>query len=109
MKYIYFIFLASIFQLIYILEYRVFAMCFFLPYLLVFGNSFQSILPFCMREVWVVTACLALIRATSSHYKDGLVSSEVEKEFYRLQGDLYSLCRVKVRLLYVFFYKYNKF
>lgn len=95
---------SSIFQLTYILNCRVFALYFFLPYLLVYGNSLQSILPFCMREVWVVTACLALIRATSSNYKDGLVSSEVEKEFYRLQGDLYSLCRIKVRLLYVLFF-----
>lgn len=56
-----------------------------------------------MREVWVVTACLALIDATSSHYKDGLVSPDVEKEFYRLEGDLYSLCRLKVRHLHDMF------
>ena len=51
-----------------------------------------------MREVWVITACLALLNATVSHYKDGHVAPDVEKEFYRLQGDLYSLCRVKVEL-----------
>ncbi|XP_031375340.1 trafficking protein particle complex II-specific subunit 130 homolog isoform X2 [Punica granatum] len=63
---------------------------------------YESILPFCMREVWVVTACLALINATSSHYKDGLVAPDVEKEFYRLEGDLYSLCRLKfMRLAYL--------
>lgn len=53
-------------------------------------------LPFCMREVWILTACLGLINATSSHYRDGLVSPDMEKEFYRVQGDIYSLCRVKV-------------
>lgn len=69
---------------------------------------YESMLPFCTREVWVVTACLALIRATSSHYKDGSVSSEVEKEFYRLQGDLYSLCRIKfTRLAYLIGYGTN--
>ena len=56
----------------------------------------QSILPFCLREVWVITACLALLNATAANYKDGLVAPDVEKEFYRLQGDLFSLCRVKV-------------
>lgn len=57
---------------------------------------FQRMLPFCMREVWVVTACLALINATASHYNDGFVAPDIEKEFYRIQGNLYSLCRVKV-------------
>lgn len=56
----------------------------------------QNILPFCMREVWVITACMDLINATASRYSEGLAASDVEKEFYRLQGDLYSLCRVKV-------------
>ncbi|KAM3744535.1 hypothetical protein ACB098_06G059500 [Castanea mollissima] len=60
----------------------------------------ESILPFCMREVWVITACLALINATASQYDDG--PPDIEKEFYRLQGDLYSLCRVKfMRLAYL--------
>ncbi|KAK9269657.1 hypothetical protein L1049_001435 [Liquidambar formosana] len=64
----------------------------------------ESIFPFCMREVWVITACLALINATASHY-NGLVSPDIEKEFYRLQGDLYSLCRVKfMRLAYLIGY-----
>ncbi|KAK4803647.1 hypothetical protein SAY86_003464 [Trapa natans] len=65
-------------------------------------TSYESILPFCMREVWVVTASLALIGATSSHYKEGLVALDVEKEFHRLEGDLYSLCRLKfMRLAYM--------
>lgn len=57
---------------------------------------FQSKLPFCTREVWVITASLALITATASQYKDGQVAPDIEKEFYRVQGDLYSLCRTKV-------------
>ena len=43
----------------------------------------------------MITACLGLIKSTSSHYDDGSVAIDSEKEFYRLQGDLYSLCRVK--------------
>lgn len=70
--------------------------------------QYETILPFCMREVWVITACLALLNATVSHYKDGHVAPDVEKEFYRLQGDLYSLCRVKfMRLAYLIGYGSN--
>ncbi|KAH6795720.1 hypothetical protein C2S51_036706 [Perilla frutescens var. frutescens] len=62
----------------------------------------QSMLPFCMREVWVITACLALIDATASHYEEGLAAPDVEKEFYRVQGELYTLCRTKfMRLGYL--------
>ncbi|GAV91304.1 Foie-gras_1 domain-containing protein [Cephalotus follicularis] len=65
----------------------------------------ENILPFCMREVWVITACLGLIDATASHYNEGLVAPDIDKEFYRLQGDLYSLCRVKfMRLAYLIGY-----
>ncbi|MBA0789292.1 hypothetical protein Gotri_000200 [Gossypium trilobum] len=65
----------------------------------------ESILPFCMREVWVITACLALVNATNSQYKEGTATPEIEREFYRLQGDLYSLCRVKfLRLAYLIGY-----
>ncbi|KAJ7981709.1 trafficking protein particle complex II-specific subunit 130-like [Quillaja saponaria] len=64
----------------------------------------EKILPFCMREVWVLTACLALINATASQH-NGVVPPDVEKEFYRLEGDLYSLCRVKfMRLAYLIGY-----
>lgn len=59
----------------------------------------QNILPFCMREVWVTTACLALINAIASHFSEGTMAPDTEKEFFRLQGDLYSLCRVKVKFL----------
>lgn len=65
----------------------------------------ENMLPFCMREVWVITACLAIINATASPNYDGLVASDIEKEFYRLKGDLYSLCRVKfMRLAYLIGY-----
>ncbi|KAL0301144.1 UNVERIFIED_CONTAM: Trafficking protein particle complex II-specific subunit [Sesamum radiatum] len=65
----------------------------------------ESILPFCMREVWVITACLALSNATASLYKDGLAAPDVEKEFYRVQGELYNLCRTKfMRLGYLIGY-----
>ncbi|KAH1103796.1 hypothetical protein GYH30_037617 [Glycine max] len=65
----------------------------------------ERILPFCMREVWVTTACLALIEATTSNYNDGHVAPDVEKEFFRLLGDLYSLARVKfMRLAYLIGY-----
>ncbi|XP_060190258.1 trafficking protein particle complex II-specific subunit 130 homolog isoform X1 [Lycium barbarum] len=65
----------------------------------------ESILPFCTREVWVITASLALITATASQYKDGQVAPDIEKEFYRVQGDLYSLCRTKfMRLAYLIGY-----
>jgi len=49
-----------------------------------------------MREVWVATACMSLIKATTSNYTDGNVAPDIEKEFFRLLGDLYSLARVKV-------------
>lgn len=65
----------------------------------------ENMLPFCMREVWVITACLAIINATASPNYDGLVAPDIEREFYRLKGDLYSLCRVKfMRLAYLIGY-----
>ncbi|CAA0840338.1 Trafficking protein particle complex II-specific subunit 130 homolog [Striga hermonthica] len=68
-------------------------------------TSHENTLPFCMREVWVITACLALIEATTSHYKDGLAAPDVEKEFYRVLGEIYSLCRTKfMRLGYLIGY-----
>ncbi|CAN6453485.1 unnamed protein product [Victoria cruziana] len=56
----------------------------------------ENNLPFCLKEVWVTTACLALINETAPRYDSGLVAPDVEKEFYRVQGDLYSLSRVKM-------------
>lgn len=65
----------------------------------------EKTLPFCMREVWVITACLALINVTISQYDDKIIASDVEKEFHRLQGDLYSLSRIKLmRLAYLIGY-----
>ncbi|KAL6553444.1 hypothetical protein OROGR_007286 [Orobanche gracilis] len=65
----------------------------------------ESTLPFCMHEVWVITACLALTEASTSHYKDGLAAADVEKEFYRVQGEIYTLCRTKfMRLGYLIGY-----
>ncbi|GMP67845.1 hypothetical protein CsSME_00027698 [Camellia sinensis var. sinensis] len=65
----------------------------------------ESMLPFCMREVWVITACLALINTIASHYSDGQAAPDIETEFYLLQGDLYSLCQIKfMRLAYLIGY-----
>lgn len=65
----------------------------------------EKSLPFCFREVWVITACLGLINSTSSRHDDEHVAIDVEKEFFRIQGDLYSLCRVKfMRLAYLIGY-----
>ncbi|XP_019456285.1 PREDICTED: trafficking protein particle complex II-specific subunit 130 homolog isoform X2 [Lupinus angustifolius] len=74
-------------------------------FIISFSKSLESrerILPFCMREVWVITACLALIEATISHYDEGHVVPDMEQEFFRLLGDLYSLARVKfMRIAYL--------
>ncbi|XP_048528730.1 trafficking protein particle complex II-specific subunit 130 homolog isoform X1 [Triticum urartu] len=65
----------------------------------------ENALPFCFREVWVITACLGLIKSTSTQYDGGVVAIDSEKEFYRLQGDFYSLCRAKfMRLAYLIGY-----
>ncbi|KAM7277867.1 hypothetical protein ACFE04_005001 [Oxalis oulophora] len=64
----------------------------------------ENTLPFCIREVWIVTACIELIDATVSQYNSE-VASDIEREFYRILGDLYSLCRVKfMRLAYLIGY-----
>lgn len=65
-------------------------------YLFHFYLFFQNVLPFCLREVWVITACLAIISSTSSVSDGGLTTPDIEKEFYRLHGDLHELCRIKV-------------
>ncbi|KAK8503659.1 hypothetical protein V6N12_024831 [Hibiscus sabdariffa] len=70
-----------------------------------FACQSKSMLPFCMREVWVITACLALIDATGTKYNGEDEAPEIVKEFYRVQGDLYSLCRTKLlRLAYLIGY-----
>ncbi|KAJ9562835.1 hypothetical protein OSB04_007995 [Centaurea solstitialis] len=55
----------------------------------------ESILPFCLREVWVLTACVGLVIASAEHYREELLAPEIKKEYYRVQGELFSLCRVK--------------
>ncbi|KAG0465765.1 hypothetical protein HPP92_019929 [Vanilla planifolia] len=65
-------------------------------------SLYENLLPFCFREVWVITACLAIINETASHFGSSNVTPDLGKEFYRLQGDLYSLSRVKfMRLAYL--------
>ncbi|XP_024539146.1 trafficking protein particle complex II-specific subunit 130 homolog isoform X1 [Selaginella moellendorffii] len=56
-------------------------------------------LPFCMREIWVVSACLSLIKATVECFTPRSVTPDAEKEFYRLQADLNSLARTKLMRL----------
>lgn len=59
---------------------------------------YQKELPFCMREIWVITACLTLVKATSQRFSASIVSQGTVKDFHRLQGDLYSYARTKVSL-----------
>ena len=58
----------------------------------------ENILPFCLKEVWTISACLALIESTTSKDDSRVLGSDVDKEFRRLIGDLYSLARTKVNL-----------
>ncbi|MCO5582966.1 hypothetical protein L7F22_036870 [Adiantum nelumboides] len=58
-------------------------------------SEHEKSLPFGLREVWVITACLALVKETEKRLTPRLITVEAEKEFYRLQADLYSLARVK--------------
>ncbi|KAK9056976.1 hypothetical protein SSX86_024341 [Deinandra increscens subsp. villosa] len=68
----------------------------------------ESNLPFCMREVWVLTSCLRLINATAEHFRDGQVAPDIEREYYRIRGELYCLSRVKfMRLAYLIGYGSN--
>ncbi|KAK7376561.1 hypothetical protein VNO78_34507 [Psophocarpus tetragonolobus] len=58
----------------------------------------EHILPFCMGEVWVITACLALIKATTFDYN----SSGAEHRKGVLLSSGISLARVKfIRLAYL--------
>jgi hypothetical protein len=51
-------------------------------------------LPFCLREVWVITACLTLVKATAQRFT-WRTAPDMEKDFYRLQADLYFYARTK--------------
>ncbi|KAJ0608475.1 putative trafficking protein particle complex subunit 11 [Helianthus annuus] len=65
----------------------------------------ESMLPFCLREVWIITSCLSLADATAARYSNGLVGPDIEREYYRVRGELYSLCRAKfMRLAYLLGY-----
>jgi hypothetical protein len=55
-------------------------------------------LPFCLREVWVITACLTLVKATAQRFT-WRTAPDMEKDFYRLQADLYFYARTKVYVL----------
>ncbi|KAI3809950.1 hypothetical protein L1987_19554 [Smallanthus sonchifolius] len=59
----------------------------------------ESKLPFCIREVWVLTSCLSLLNATADHYRDGQVAHDIEREYYRIRGELFTLSRVKKKNL----------
>ncbi|KAF5780924.1 putative tetratricopeptide-like helical domain superfamily, TRAPP II complex, TRAPPC10 [Helianthus annuus] len=62
----------------------------------------ESNLPFCTREVWILTSCLSLINATADHYRDGQIAPDLEREYYRIRAELYSQSRVKLmRLAYL--------
>ncbi|KAL8237867.1 hypothetical protein R6Q59_018948 [Mikania micrantha] len=68
----------------------------------------ESNLPFCMKEVWTLTSCLRLVNATADHFRDGQVAHDIEREYYRIHGDLYMLSRVKfMRLAYLIGYGSN--
>jgi len=59
----------------------------------------EKYLPFCLREVWVVTACLTLVKATAQRFTWRTVGPDMEKDFYRLQADLYFYARTKLMRL----------
>eukprot|EP00250_Pteridium_aquilinum_P033255 c5370_g1_i1 orf=281-4273(+) len=62
-------------------------------------SEHEKNLPFCLREVWVITACMALVKETGKRLTARLITAEAEKECYRLQADLYSLARGKLMRL----------
>ncbi|KAI5076400.1 hypothetical protein GOP47_0008465 [Adiantum capillus-veneris] len=62
-------------------------------------SEHEKNLPFGLREVWVITACMALVKETEKRLTPRLITVEAEKEFYRFQADLYSLARVKLMRL----------
>ena len=39
-----------------------------------------------MREIWVIAACLALVKATSRRFSAAIVTPDIVNGFYRLQG-----------------------
>lgn len=47
----------------------------------------------------MITACLALVKSTSQRFTMLTGARDGIKDFYRLQGDLYSYARTKVLML----------
>lgn len=58
--------------------------------------------------MWIITSCLGLANETAAYYNNGLVTPEIEKEYYRVRGELYSLCRAKVIWLQNSIYTVNR-
>nr|PNR56996.1 hypothetical protein PHYPA_003989 [Physcomitrium patens] len=52
-----------------------------------------------MREIWVRTTCHAQVKTTSQRFSPAIVSQSASKDFYRLQGDLYSYAQTKLMRL----------
>ncbi|KAJ7527532.1 hypothetical protein O6H91_16G059700 [Diphasiastrum complanatum] len=61
--------------------------------------QYEKDLPFCLREVWVITACIGLAKATAERFTSRLVGPDVEKEYYRVQADLNFHARIKLMRL----------
>ncbi|CAI7776498.1 unnamed protein product [Closterium sp. NIES-53] len=57
----------------------------------------QRELPFCMREVWVLSACTLVTTVCAERFAPRSPGHYTEKDFFRLQGDLISLARSKAR------------
>ncbi|KAL3695593.1 hypothetical protein R1sor_009669 [Riccia sorocarpa] len=72
------------------------------PFIMTFSRSLQqheNKLPFCLRELWVLTACLTVVKASADRFSPRSVTPDVEKDFYRLQADLYLYARTKLMRL----------
>ncbi|CAM6089694.1 unnamed protein product [Calypogeia fissa] len=72
------------------------------PFIVIFSRTLllhERRLPFCLRETWVLTACLTTVKATADRFRPHSVTPDVEKDFYRLLGDLYSYARSKLMRL----------
>ncbi|BBN01122.1 trafficking protein particle complex subunit 10 [Marchantia polymorpha subsp. ruderalis] len=72
------------------------------PFIMAFSRSLllhEKKLPFCLRELWVLTACLAVVKASAERFTPRSVTPDVEKDFYRLQADLYLYARTKLMRL----------
>ncbi|CAI5507851.1 unnamed protein product [Closterium sp. Naga37s-1] len=59
----------------------------------------QRELPFCMREVWVLSACTLVTTVCAERFAPRSPGHYTEKDFFRLQGDLISLARSKLMRL----------